>query len=440
MSQLLRTGQKVRTELSGMTCEVEQFLGSGGQGEVYRANLGGKPVALKWYFPDQATREEREALEALVESGAPNEKFHWPIDIASAEAAPGFGYIMPLREARYKGLVDLMKRRFEPTFRALATSGFELSQCFLDLHAGGLCFRTIDFGNVFFDPDTGSTVVPLNDAWNVVRDGEAQGGILGTPRLMAPELLLGGVPSRETDLFSLSVLLFYMLLVHHPLEGKKESSTASFDMSAMTKLYATEPLFIFDPDDRSNEPVPGYHDNAILFWPIYPQFLRDAFTRTFTDGLRDPKNGRVTEREWQGILIRLRDSVFYCRCGSENFYDAAALRVSGGNPGLCRSCHKDLQLPPRIRIGNNVIMLNHNTRLFPHHIDDEKTYDFSAAVAEVAQHPTNANIWGLKNVSSENWIGKLADGSFKDVEPGRSVSLGAGTRILFGTAEGEVRV
>jgi hypothetical protein len=99
-----------------------------------------------------------------------------------------------------------------------------------------------------------------------------------------------------------------------------------------------------------------------------------------------------------------------------------------------------LQLPPRIRIGNNVIMLNHNTRLFPHHTDDRKTYDFSQAVAEVAQHPTNPNIWGLKNLSGEKWIGKLADGSFKDVEPGRSVSLGAGTRILFGNAEGEVRV
>ena len=66
MSQLLKPKQKVRTESSGVNCEAEQFLGGGGQGEVYRANLGGNPVALKWYFPSQATIEQRSALEVLV--------------------------------------------------------------------------------------------------------------------------------------------------------------------------------------------------------------------------------------------------------------------------------------------------------------------------------------------------------------------------------------
>ena len=36
---------------------------------------------------------------------------------------PGFGYIMPLRAPRYKGIVDLMKRRIEPSVRALTTAG-----------------------------------------------------------------------------------------------------------------------------------------------------------------------------------------------------------------------------------------------------------------------------------------------------------------------------
>jgi eukaryotic-like serine/threonine-protein kinase len=63
MNQLLKPKQKVRTLSSGMDCEVEMFLGGGGQGEVYRATLGGKPVALKWYFPQAATDEQRNALE-----------------------------------------------------------------------------------------------------------------------------------------------------------------------------------------------------------------------------------------------------------------------------------------------------------------------------------------------------------------------------------------
>jgi serine/threonine protein kinase len=439
MSQLLKPKQKVRTESSGMNCEVEQFLGGGGQGEVYRANLGGKPVALKWYFPNQATAEQREALEVLVKSGPPNEKFLWPMELTSAGGVPGFGYIMPLRESRYKGIVDMMKRRVEPTFRALATSGLELSHSYLQLHSKGLCYRDISFGNVFFDPSSGATAICDND--NVAVHGKAGGGVLGTPRFMAPEVVRGdALPSTQTDLFSLAVLLFYMLLVHHPLEGKKESSIKCFDLPAMTKLYGTEPLFIFDPADRANEPVSGYHDNAIAFWPIYPQFLRDTFTKAFTEGIRDPKNGRVAESVWRSVMVRLRDAILYCRCGVENFYDSAALQASGGKPPPCWSCNKELQLPARIRVGKSVVMLNHNTQLFPHHVDDQRMYDFSKPVAAMTQHPTNPNIWGLKNISTEKWVSKLADGTVKDVEPGRSVSLAVGTKILFGKSEGEIRV
>jgi eukaryotic-like serine/threonine-protein kinase len=311
MDQILKVGQTVCTESSGMQCEVEQFLGGGGQGEVYRTKLGGKPVALKWYFPTSATPEQRSALKTLVKKGSPNEKFLWPMELTSAAGVPGFGYIMPLREARYKGLVDMMKRRVEPSFRVLATAGLNLAFCYFELHAKGFCHPAISLGSVFFDPKTGDVLIADSDA--VVLEGDTKTGVLGTPRLMAPEAVRGeGLPSRQTDLYSLAVLLFYMFMMHHPLEGNKESSLKALDFVAMTKLYGTEPVFIFDPDDDSNRPVPGYHDNALMFWSIYPQFLRDLFTKAFTYGIRDPKSGRVSETEWQAVMARLRDSIIYC--------------------------------------------------------------------------------------------------------------------------------
>jgi len=57
--------------------------------------------------------------------------------------------------SHYKSINDLMKRRIEPSFRALLTAGLELADSFLRLHAKGLCYRDILFGNVFFEPDTG---------------------------------------------------------------------------------------------------------------------------------------------------------------------------------------------------------------------------------------------------------------------------------------------
>jgi hypothetical protein len=65
MHQLLHLGSTVQT-VAGHPVTVETFLGGGGQGEVYRAVLDGQSVALKWYFPEQATPAQRQTLAALV--------------------------------------------------------------------------------------------------------------------------------------------------------------------------------------------------------------------------------------------------------------------------------------------------------------------------------------------------------------------------------------
>ena len=84
-------------------------------------------------------------------------------------------------------------------------------------------------------------------------------------------------------------------------------------------------------------------------------------------------------------------------------------------------------------------MLNRDTQLFPHHVEDHKLYDFSQPVAAVTQHPTDSRIWGLKNVSGEKWVITTSDGKMRDVEPGRSVTLAVGTKINFGKVEGEIQ-
>jgi len=437
--QLLKDGQIVYTVTSKMPCTAEKFLGGGGQGEVYKADLGGKKIALKWYFPATATPEQRHGLELLVKKGPPTVKFLWPIELAQSKDVPGFGYIMPLRGPQYKSIVDLMKRQAEPTFRALATAGIELSDSYLELHSMGLCYRDISFGNVFFAPDSGDTLICDND--NVAVDGEAEGGVLGTPRFMAPEIVCGrALPSMQTDLYSLAVLLFYMLTVHHPLEGKLESDIKCLDLPAMNKLYGINPVFIFDPHNHTNRPVPGFHDNAIAFWPLYPQFIRDLFIESFTVGLSDPME-RVRESEWRAAMVKMRDAIIYCpQCGAENFYDVTALRKSGGKPGTCWSCGSNLMLPPRIRVGNSIVMLNWDTKLYPHHIDPDRLYDFSTPIGAVNQHPKDPSIWGLRNLTHEKWVLTTAEGVIKDVEPGRNVRLAVGTKINFGKKEGEIKM
>jgi eukaryotic-like serine/threonine-protein kinase len=453
MNQLLNIGQSVTSQNSGVTYTICQFLGGGGQGEVYRVELDGQSMALKWFFPHYLRQDSRmrERIERAIQIGAPSDRFLWPVELVAAPGAPGFGYIMALRQPHFAGMAELVMRRVAPSFRSLATTGFELAHSYLQLHAKGLCYRDISFGNVFFDPSSGEVRISDND--NVDVDGQP-GGIGGTARFMAPEIVRGeAVPSTQTDLFSLAVLLFYLFVNHHPLEGKREAAIRCFDLPAMTKLYGKEPLFIYDPQDTSNAPVPGYHDNAIIFWQLYPTFLRNLFTRAFTNGIHDPTHGRVRESEWRAAMVRLRDSIVYCiYCKSENFYDSAGLRAAEGaidEERRCWSCMKALRFPPRIRIqssgsqqGSNqqVIMLNYDTVLFPHHLDHNRLYDFSQPAAAVVQRPDNPAIWGLRNLTAIQWTVTTAQGDVIEVPSGKSVTIGNGTRINFGSSEGDLRL
>ena len=444
MNQLLSAGEVVQMQAVGLAYEVEKFLGGGTQGEVYRARPahgqgGGTPVALKWFFPHYLRRDPDlpARLARAVDTGPPSDRFLWPQGLVQTTNRPGFGYVMPLREDRFVGITDLVTRRAEPKFRALVTAGFELAYHYLQLHAKGFCYRDISFGNVFFDPLNGEVRICDND--NVSVDGQ-KGTISGTLRFMAPEIVRGETgPSTQTDLFSLAVLLFYMFINHHPLEGERETQIRCFDLPAITWLYGTDPLFIFDPDDIGNWPLHGYHDNALKLWPLYPHFVQDLFTRAFTDGLRDA-NMRVVESQWASALIRLRDSIFYCQqCAAENFYCPDALTNSDGTSRTCWACASPHRLPPRMRIDRDVMMLNYDALFYPHHLDPECRYDFNAPVAEVTQHPKNPQIWGLRNRSEKKWTSRTAEGQVNDVKPGQTVTLSPGLKIQFGSREGEVR-
>lgn len=431
MSQLLESGATVQTRHGGVPCRVQQFLGGGGQGEVYRSQMGTEQVALKWYFPQQATEAQRDGLLTLIGKGAPDGRFLWPLDLVTAPDKRSFGYVMPLRGAQYRSIIDLMKRRVDPTFQALAHAGMELADSFWQLHAKGLSYRDISFGNVFFDPDTGHIAICDND--NVAVDGTELATVLGTPGFMAPEIVSREArPSSQTDLYSLAVLLFHLLLVAHPLDGLREASIRCLDLPAREKLYGREALFIFDPDNDSNRPHPDYHRNALETWPLLPQSLKDLFTRAFTVGLHQPDQ-RIRESEWRRAMADLRDAVFYCQaCGEQNFFDETAAAPA------CWHCRRPLRSPLRIGIGRAQVMLNHDTRLYPHHTNPDRTYDFDEPVAELAQHPTNPNVWGLRNRSSVIWQVTLPDGQTRAVDPGRAAPLANGVVVHFGRAEGTI--
>lgn len=431
---LLSPGSQLQTVYSAKPVLVGDLLGGGGQGQVFRVQMDGDFFALKWYNPQYLRLDPtlRERLEKSIETGPPNNQFWWPFELVSDRRQATFGYLMPLREPGFETLVDYMRGNVNANFPTMILTCFHIADSFLRLHAKGLCYKDISFGNVFFHPQNGN--IRICDIDNVDVNGRA-GAIMGTPGFMAPEVIRGEAgPSTQTDLHSLAVMLFNILMMGDPLDGQRASGPLTPEM--LQALYGWNPLFIFDPDDSSNAPIPGEQDQVMARWAIYPKFIRDQFTRAFTTGLRDPLNGRVREGEWREAMSHLHDALFPCsHCGGLNFYDREQLKANGGKLATCWSCGQEPALPPRLRLGNHIVMLPNGAQLFFHHLNNQRAYNFGNPLAEVLPQPL-----ALRNLTGEKWVRKDPNGSFTEVQPGMVAPLSNGMKLFFGAMEGEIRM
>jgi DNA-binding helix-hairpin-helix protein with protein kinase domain len=415
------SGDVVVLAASGRRASVGHLLGEGSQGAVYLADVEhGGAHALKWYFPHAATPAQRDAIETLLLRGAPAAQFLWPLELARSGTRPEFGYVMALRPPQHVGLGGLLTGAVDVGIATVLTVCLELSHAFLSLHAQGLCYRDISFGNVFFDPATGGVLVLDND--NVAVDGGSSSPVLGTRRFMAPEIVRRAArPSANTDRWSLAVLLFYVLMVGHPLLGQRELGYPLWDEGAEYELFGRAPLFVFDPDDVANAPVPGLHDSVLANWAVYPGSLRALFVASFCEGRTNP-DGRVRESVWRRELSLARDRLLRCpRCRAENF---------AGPDGAVRCWACGALLPEAVRLVTRWtdLVLDGGTAVRAHHL--KGTYDFGTVLGRVVTHPERPGVWGLRNESDQPWRARLPDGRDRVVEPGRTLALVPGARLV----------
>ena len=391
-------GRTLRMVRAGSPVFVGEKLGEGGQGVVHAARIGGAPAyAVKWYRAVPKPVELRKAIVELIDSGCPHPAFIWPIDLVASDEMPGFGYVMSRLEPGFESLGELLDRESQPPFRVMINIGRHLVAAFQALHGSGLCYRDINSKNLFVDTNKAEVAIIDND--NVGID-EGEAFVWGTLSFMAPEVVRREkFPSSHTDLHSLAILLFFLFVHGHPLEGIKTDSAYSWGTSAESenqiaiRAYGLEPVFVFDPIDHSNPPRAD--DPMLTWWHIYPRFFRELFEQAFTTGLSNPLTGRIPEGIWRRALVRLADCVSRCSCTASVFYDP-------DDPGLrCWHCGQVPAPPPLLKLPGGTVVLSEGARITSHHL--HRDWNLDTVIGVVEAHPDKPGEVVLENVGPDAW-------------------------------------
>ena len=415
----LRTGEKISL-LNGGFVTIKKELGRGGQGIVYLVDLNGQPKALKWYhnMPDDNFYNN---LANNVMNGAPSPAFLWPERITEKQRG-SCGYVMALRPNNYFefGNFLLAKKSFK-SFQAMMAAAMKICNGFMMLHRFGYSYQDLNDGNFFIDPDIGDVMICDND--NVMPQGE-KSGIMGKARYMAPEIVAGGIPDKYSDRFSLSVILFMLFYANHPFEGAKVVACPCMTEAFEKKFYGSEAVFIYNPNDKSNLPVRGIHQNVIRRWPVMPAELRETFIREFSPEMLKNPQKRMIEQNWEKLIASLRDRLVVCPyCGEETFIDSDKYQ--------CMNCNRVVDVSRTLRIGMRTLLLTKGTRLF---IDLDNSPD-----AQVVVNPQDKDMLLLKNLTKEKWTAETPSGKLKTVAPGEFMPVKQGIKIAFNAmCKGEI--
>ncbi len=336
--------------LSGNSLKVIQKLEEDALGVVYKVEYKGKEKALKWYFANKLHNPDDfyKNLLTNIKNGSPAQSFLWPEELTE-HFDGSFGYIMSLRPPEYKDFSRflLAKEHFKSIHTVIIDAALCIVNAFNALHCRGCCYYDLNDNNFLINPETGEVLLPYDDS---LAPFDMNLGFQGCKKYMAPEVVLGRKrPDIHTDRFSLAVVLYLMLFLNHPLEGRRTMCpcmTEELDF----RFYGKEPMFVYDPNNDTNRPVAGVHTNEIMFWPIYPKFIRKLFERSFSQDAMIGKDTehRVIEKEWEEAFVKLKGLIMKCpSCGDEIFVDPEQPEQK------CIFCGKIFEYPLMLKMINS---------------------------------------------------------------------------------------
>lgn len=406
--------------LNGKTCTVDSELGRGGQGIVYLVDYCGGDFALKWYTRDYSDSFYNN-LKRNADSGAPSNAFLWPLAVTEKQKG-SFGYIMKLRLRGYREFSDFMLAKVQfSSMAANINAAIKICDAFQKLHIRGLSYQDMNDGNFFINPRNGDVLICDND--NVAPD-KTNLGIIGKAGYLAPEIVdQKTMPNRYSDYFSMAVILFILFYFNRPFEGKKIAGCGCMTEDMEKAFFGHNAVFIMDPLDDSNRPVPGLHTNVIRRWGLFPKSMEKLFIQAFSkQSILFPEK-RVIDREWMTLMIQLRSMLCKCpHCGEETFVEPDSSNQ------VCLDCGRNIEKPMVLKVDKFRIPLFQGQKIY--NVQLPVDGDLNAIVGEVVRH-SMTNRLGIKNYSTFTWQAIDPAGDVHNVSPEAGMPIKNEMKIKF---------
>lgn len=289
---------------------VQKLLGRGGRRDVYEVLVSetGERKALKWYKQRNGAfdKEIYANLMMLANMPSPDASLIWVDDLVSTPDH-GFGYITPLIPDGYISYFSFMRER-ELSPIAKCNFAIDLLRAFHNAWAKGLLLFTADGASHFLiHPETGHLLI--EECERTAPFGNLPYPMIYHPKYAAPEVILGRrTLDIRTNRFSIAVVLFMLFFEGHPLEGK-QTLVPCLTPQLEKRFYGDNPVFVFDPEDSSNCPMPAIHSKLICRWNEAPDYLKNIFIKAFSQKALHIPSLRPNEKEFAQVIYRYKAEI-----------------------------------------------------------------------------------------------------------------------------------
>jgi serine/threonine-protein kinase len=199
--------------------EILEEVGRGGFGVVYRAwePALAREVALKIIRPPDPSPE---TLASILREGQLLARVRHA-NVVAVHGAQQIGDEVGLwmEFVRGRSLSNLVRADGPRAAEEAAVIGISLCQALAAVHQAGVLHRDIKAHNVM--REAGGRIVLMDFGAGQLLEGPRNQDerAVGTPSYMAPEVLAGGRATARSDIYSLGILLYYLVTGTFPVEG-----------------------------------------------------------------------------------------------------------------------------------------------------------------------------------------------------------------------------